>query len=568
MPTPEEQQPGVRSVQFYFRAAAHVFNVCFFTGLLVGVIATFALAGWDREYDKILRFYDQVNPCLFFDWWQAKVSVTPFWNLCMWVQVMYSLGLMHWLARWQASSGLLISAVLISGLAVLSNLSFMNVATTNLYPEHAFNRRALGHPFVENATTELTEADIDIVSMHSFWYIQWLFFQIINMIFIWTVAKFVNGYTSGAAFSGPFYRRVLMRVLYTIGLLGIWSTSCAMAYAIAHRNANWKLLPDLNTVASVVSMVHSALSPGVWHPIPVLTYQYLIRREAGVVYTVSLTPRPNARRVSPETCLSWILRVIVISFVHAYLFVDPSDVLSEDVSTYSQTVTTIAVSLYTPYSYAFNPLILGTGLAFAFVMALSLLRESAASESKASFYTSPMGICQIALALAICLTFLTIPEITFTEVPINTKVGLLCVAVSLIAIWLILQAVRQPYIRRNAQSIYAKGSDEKGAAESSTESDETPLAMLRRKYDSVSYGLFALVFVGLMIASAWSVGAVMATMVWLAMLDVVVPVSARTPLYVTVDILGDLEQAEDPQGIAMWCCGTCGGPRRAATTPV
>ena len=327
-----------------FRPLAHAHLILFVVGLGFGALFTMTMSGWNADEDKIMRFYEAFNPCLLFDWWPAKGVVAPFWNAMMWVDMLYFVLILLYLVARQAPPTMLVASGIMCTIMLVSSAAFMNVGVTALYPEHhGHSHRRLEHPLLAdstnvtngtgaNGTNPLTEADIDVLGLHTGFYIQWLLAHAAAMVFVWFVAREINGYPSGAAFAGRYrVHRYALRALYVFGMLAQWMAALGMLLIVNHRTSNWVAVYGYSTfVQELVVAFCRAIKPELWHFLPLFCYLYLIRREAGVSFTFSLTPpSKGAWHVTPERTISWVFGVFLIMLFHGYLFENPSDLMDD-----------------------------------------------------------------------------------------------------------------------------------------------------------------------------------------------------------------------------------------------
>ena len=149
----EDDQPRERSAatlrfRLRFRPLAYASMAVNLSATIVGAIATFAGTEWSADRDVILAQFRQFNPCIFYDWYPAKIPTLLLMSFGAIIHVLQTL-LIAVYAVAHGDTGLIVAAMPFCTLTVAAAASFLNIFSTQLYPEDVISppeRRRLAHP--------------------------------------------------------------------------------------------------------------------------------------------------------------------------------------------------------------------------------------------------------------------------------------------------------------------------------------------------------------------------------------------------------------------------------------
>ena len=189
------------------------------------------------------------------------------------------------------------------------------------------------------------------------------------------------------------------------------------------------------------------------------------------------------------------------------------------------------------FKYLFAPLILLCGFALAIAVALALARERLLHTSTRALVTSLAGGAQMAVGVMLMIAFLLQTEITFLELSSAGKQAIFALMITLLAIWLLTQAIRQPALWRLDHPLDGKV-------------DETPFAKAWDLYARASQMIFVAVLLILLLVANFSLPAAVVLFAWLAAYALVVPPEVQTPLYITIST-----PSPPAEPAAIWYCG-------------
>lgn len=286
-PKPLPEPPNVE-LSMSFRTVAKLYAGAFFATMAAGAVATYTSTNYSPEMDKITLFYGMFNPCIFFDHYPAKVIATVGLGIFLLLGFVYTT--MIFLYKYRDRHLLQSMYVgMIWSWVTLLDLLFLNVMTTNLYPLENPARRLHGvHWHHANAnmtvslvesTPGLTQADIQIVKLHTTFYITWILGQ-----FVFTLML------AGLAFGGQEQVKstawtVAQRFLVVLSWFGMLFHAGAMLVIVLHDEAkvDWYFKKDLgNSVQHWVVFIDGWTGTSAWGWIPIMFFRFILPPDTGI----------------------------------------------------------------------------------------------------------------------------------------------------------------------------------------------------------------------------------------------------------------------------------------------
>ena len=344
---PRERSAAKLRFRLRFRPLAYASMAVNLSATIVGAIATFAGTEWSADRDVILAQFRQFNPCIFYDWYPAKIPALLLMSFGAIIHVLQTL-LIAVYAVAHGDTGLIVAAMPFCTLTVAAAASFLNIFSTQLYPEDVIlppERRRLAHPAAPrwNATHpyEVTDTDTEMITLHAAFYVVWLLAHVVGMVFFWVLARHANGYSGsksspGAVFAGACWRRALLSALYVWGACCVYA-SAIVAFEFARQGApsddGLSGFVPTTVVQRICKAWHDTFYTGPWHFVVVFFYPFVLRAGVGVEVTCTLARpaddgdrRDGATRATPfseATILSVAVRVLIVLGWHLYLYDDP-----------------------------------------------------------------------------------------------------------------------------------------------------------------------------------------------------------------------------------------------------
>lgn len=271
-----------------FRTVAKLYAGAFFATMAAGALATYTSTNYSPETDKITLFYGMFNPCIFFDHYPAKLIATIGLGIFLLLGFVYTTMVFLYKYREQHLLQSIYVGMIWSWVTLL-DLLFLNVMTTNLYPLEQPERRLHGvhwHHANGNMTISLlesipglTQADIEIVKLHTTFYILWILGQ-----FVFTVML------AGVAFGGQEQVKsagwtVAQRIIVVFSWLGMLFHAGAMLVIVLHDEAKveWYFKKDLqNSVQHWVIFIDGWTGTSAWGWVPIMFFRFILPPDTGI----------------------------------------------------------------------------------------------------------------------------------------------------------------------------------------------------------------------------------------------------------------------------------------------
>eukprot|EP00930_Biecheleria_cincta_P071489 TRINITY_DN58999_c0_g1_i1.p1 TRINITY_DN58999_c0_g1~~TRINITY_DN58999_c0_g1_i1.p1 ORF type:complete len:542 (+),score=66.76 TRINITY_DN58999_c0_g1_i1:51-1676(+) len=292
-PPPLQEYPHV-DLWLPFRTVAKLYAGSFFATMAAGALATYTSTNYSPETDKITLFYGMFNPCIFFDHYPAKLVATVGLGVFLLLGFVYTT--MVFLYKYKEKH--LFQTIYIGTIwswVTLLDLLFLNAMTTNLYPLEDKGRHLHGvhwHNLNGNTTISLLETepglsqpDIEIVKLHTTFYIIWILGQVLFTVMLAGVAQGSQEQVQSAAW------KVAQRILVFVSWFGMLFHAGAMLVIILHKEAKveWYMRKDLeNSLQHWIIFIDAWVGTSVWGWVPVMFFRFILPPGTGIRLTFSL----------------------------------------------------------------------------------------------------------------------------------------------------------------------------------------------------------------------------------------------------------------------------------------
>lgn len=293
-----------------FRHFAWALVVGFIITFVLSAIVTFTGTAYSKDMDKIWLFYGTFNPCIFFDHYPAKVVG----GVGMGILVLISIGfdVLLWFYIYAVPDRMCLDGYMSSFLTIcaVTDAAFLNVFTTNLYPEEHPDRRLHG-VLLSNGTVAfdfearsdgapggdamLTGEALHTMIVHTTFYIAWI---IANLLLSFHVARCFLTKRKGAAL-------LAWAMVLFVGWLACFAHATTNVVSLLRGSGRWNWSELENATQRLVFSVQSATKGNSWAWLLVLIYRLLIPPECGVVFTI----RTNSWK---SKCLASISPQVII----------------------------------------------------------------------------------------------------------------------------------------------------------------------------------------------------------------------------------------------------------------
>jgi len=318
---PQVKEPDKVVINLFFRPVAWAYVATFFGTLFISGLVTFTSTPYTPETDKITLFYGMFNPCIWFDHYPAKVFATTGMGIFLLIGATYSAMVFIYVYTEQRLFKVMWSGSLLC-FTVLIDLIFVNVFTTNLYPFEdppVFSgvRRLHGVHFGANNTvslleeTELSQADINIIKLHTAFYILWVFGQLVLSFHMFHLA-----WERKEEWTGP--ERAKVVGLYTFGWYGMFLHAAAMLIIIMHPEpkVQWYFKSDLASMLQHIIIWFDAKTfTSAWGWVPIMLFRLIMPSGRGISLTFRLEKTEGDQGyVMPETWMNrtmWAMALVL-----------------------------------------------------------------------------------------------------------------------------------------------------------------------------------------------------------------------------------------------------------------
>jgi len=368
MEVPAGESPAAEDTvvtNLLFLPVARGYAAAFFGTMLLAGIATFSAVEWSAETDKIILYYGFLNPCVLFDHYPAKVVAMTGMSFFILIGIMYDV-----MVFFQSYCERKMSNTVWTGVVVwtvtLIHMAFVNVFVTNLYPMQVpLERRLHGvhhglqgavslveQPlFVEETNSTLTHAEIDVIELHTAFYIVWLLGEI---WFLTLLVQMQREYI----LSRPLPSKIGYGLFCTLAMLGMGMHAAAMLVIILQDRpkVEWYFREELqNSVQWAIIYIDAKLLTSAWGWIPVMFYRWVFAAGRGVRITMSLKEKEgDDGGIMPEWWVGRALQATSVVLVAGGAFVGTWE---QDNTTFFRLASALRSK---PFAYFGAPVLLGS----------------------------------------------------------------------------------------------------------------------------------------------------------------------------------------------------------------
>lgn len=365
------------TVDLYLRPFAWIFGIGFFVVLAVSAVVTFNATSYSPETDKITIFYQAFNPCIFFDHYPAKLVAAAGMGFLLVISICFeALMLVFEMVDRAKLFKAMMCAVSVTCMAVVEAM-FVNVFTTNLYPETNPDRRLHGVHFIGNGTYSLVEDHsghggstdhagghgghhsghggsgpgglsseiVAVILLHTTFYVIWVVF---HGLFSIRIIMFVHKHTGE---SWSLAMKCIWGALMLFGWLEMFLHSMAMLIIILYQQPQIvvdKLESGIQRFILTATETLMATKLG-W--LPILYHRLIVPKGLGVRFTFTTTQvNSECGRVRPEGFIMRSLAILSLIWCLGGVF---HNKLFTDDSTWFQLSAAIRSK---PYAYIAAPL--------------------------------------------------------------------------------------------------------------------------------------------------------------------------------------------------------------------
>lgn len=340
--------PAEVTISVYFWPMSWLYCGVFFSTLFVSLIVTMFFTSYSPETDKIQLFYGVLNPCILFDHYPAKVFATVGMGMFILIGNAYAAVLFIYIYCEKKLLSVIWAAAII-GVVGLMDVLFVNVFTTNLYP---LEEQLLADVIIANATrrlhgvhygedggtislaemAELTQTDINIIKLHTMFYISWLLGQFLFFMYLIsrefpTWQQFKNDCARSLG------RQIILSITFCVGSVGMCLHAAAMIIIVLHPDPKKKWYPkDWNTpdafdtttqIQAMVLYVDGMIYSSSWGWAPVMFFRLVMPKGSGIRLRFRLEDsEDDDGKLMPEAWLSYCMYGIACVFAWAGIF-DP-----------------------------------------------------------------------------------------------------------------------------------------------------------------------------------------------------------------------------------------------------
>ena len=274
----------IEAITFRFYDFARLYGIFFFLAVVFGAILTYTVSDYTAETDLVTRYYDEFNPCIFFDHYPANMAGITFMGLMIYCDIFF----ITLLIILQISQHSICGSLFHSGVGMIlaiGEAQFVNVFATNLYAE--------GYQ-----TGEVTDEETDIIKMHTAFYVIWLFTNMILMLWLLTFLNdFVyKGATSDRSWIGNGVPRwISVLLLFSCFIIVLPVTMIMLEGSFTDSTYE----SDLLVFATQLTDTFSTRS---WHTFPCLAFRLLIGKKLAVQFRFRLLSDQgdNAPTTTPQ----------------------------------------------------------------------------------------------------------------------------------------------------------------------------------------------------------------------------------------------------------------------------
>jgi hypothetical protein len=365
-PLADERVPSYR-VELTFRPHARAFAVMFFATLAVSGVVTFKFTEYAKATDKIILFYKTFNPCIFFDHYPAKIIATIGIAVMLVSATLFAtVLLLHTYTNKRLFQVVFVS--ILYAVVFIIDANFINVFTTNLYPETNPDRRLHGMEIYNNTltlSTELSTADKNTVVIHTAFYIAWVLGNVILSIYVVIVVL-----DMGWRRSNSIYERSCWTTAMIIGWFGMVFHMGAMIVKVIHGDGQLTMDEIDSGLQKVIVKISESAKTGMWGWIAIFYFRFLVPPQAGVALTFRLsTIAGDDGSIDPayvlRVCFAFVGSIIMFG---AIFHVD----LENDDSTLWPLVGGMRSK---PYAFFAAPAMYLVALALGFGLSLTLVQD-------------------------------------------------------------------------------------------------------------------------------------------------------------------------------------------------
>lgn len=300
----------------HFRPLAWGFVAAFFVTLGASGVATFMLTDYTPETDKITKFYNKFNPCIFFDHYPAKVIALLGIGIMILCGQFFSLLLFVFEFSERKIFQVLASAALLFSLSMVQ-LMFVNVFTVDLYP----NGRRL-HSAKD--TGDLSPSEVSAILLHTSFYIGWVVAEFLLSIHVVRLAWPKLSSTN----------RISWGCVLAVGWLGAFLHGTSMISAVAFGAFG----PAMNAHSIYRQAIQTGgdyLGVANWGWLVFFVYRFCLPARDGVSFTFCLThAEKDDGGVVPEAILARGFYLLAIVVALGVVFLNS---LNDDTTTYPLT---------------------------------------------------------------------------------------------------------------------------------------------------------------------------------------------------------------------------------------
>lgn len=298
-----------------YRTLAHLVVGFFFGTYTIGYLLTYYATEQDDATDKIIIFYNEFNPCVFFDHYPANIitcigiSVMMIWKSCM-----SFFWMIHILTTRQGFLKVMFYGLLMGPL-VVSQFCFVNVFTANLYED---GYPDIPNPNLFNATVRasMTRDELDGVTpemfneiiWHSIWFLSYMIGDLVLGVVHWTqVYKLGHpwvpakkGFRKYRAFT--IFKWAVCFIFFASYSLFVLSVSFRLFAYNSAVGDRFYVITDSNIYfQKVVFWLTTTFNPEAWFFIPGSLQHYALPDSVGLLFAVRMqTNKENVHKYHSE----------------------------------------------------------------------------------------------------------------------------------------------------------------------------------------------------------------------------------------------------------------------------
>lgn len=363
-PAHGEDSSAKFTVELQLRPVAWAIAATFFATVGVGGIATYTLTSYTPETDLVWQFYQTFNPCIFFDHYPAKIFSCVGMALMDCLTVLYSLILFLYSYTERRLCRTLNMGIVVV-ISMLVDLMFINIFTTNLYPEgdnrrlHGAHETPAGTPTVSEKEMEsdmsgfsISEDQLNVTMLHTSFYAGWVLANCLFMCYVLKLAWATSG-------NWPTGKKIGWIIASSVGLLGMALHASTMIMVIMHKE--FQNLGDMlqGSVQQMIWNANKTLLTGKWGFLPVFYYRLIMPSEEGVAITFrTVKTEDDHGEVSPRVVVSSSFQLLAMILCLGTVL--HGDIDADQTTTYFKLASVLRSK---PYAYWAAPAYL-----FAFIL--------------------------------------------------------------------------------------------------------------------------------------------------------------------------------------------------------